>query len=284
MATESITRQCLNRFFDIDAYGVRVRLGSNSELIENAIRDMLRRLYGERLTVLEAENTDAFELYFGIAEADGKYFYFENDKPAGSLENLDDLIGYLDAHLRIAVGEHAKQHVFIHAGVVGIGGRAVVVPGFSRSGKTTLVKELIKNGADYFSDEYAVIDAAGLCHPFPRALGIRGQIKGSERQIDVSPTTLGASIGDRPLPVGLLLITEFRPDAVWEPVFPTVGEAMLEVMPHTISIGRNTHFAMNALKNMLGSAIIAKSSRGDAVKFTQAILNFIDTKCNFSLK
>ena len=37
-------------------------------------------------------------------------------------------------------------------------GRAIVIPGRTFSGKSTLVAELVRAGATYYSDEYAVED------------------------------------------------------------------------------------------------------------------------------
>src|SRR4051794_20574153 len=48
-----------------------------------------------------------------------------------------------------------------------------VIPRVSHSGKTTLVAALVRAGATYYSDEYAVFDAQGSVHPYARPLGIR---------------------------------------------------------------------------------------------------------------
>src|ERR1700749_911879 len=62
----------------------------------------------------------------------------------------------LESDLQLYVAERAPRRVFVHAGVVGWKGRAVVIPGRSLSGKTTLVVELVRAGAEYYSDEDAV--------------------------------------------------------------------------------------------------------------------------------
>jgi hypothetical protein len=67
-------------------------------------------------------------------------------------------------HTHIAL--HAPEHVFVQAGVVGVGERAMVLPGKSFAGKTTLVAALVRAGAEYWSDEYAVLDANGDVHPY----------------------------------------------------------------------------------------------------------------------
>ena len=84
----------------------------------------------------------------------------------------------------------------MHAGVVGWNGRALLLPGRTLSGKTTLVAELLRAGATYYSDELAVLDARGRVHPFPKPLAIRekGDASGerpprrSERRGDPAPS------------------------------------------------------------------------------------------------
>ncbi len=58
----------------------------------------------------------------------------------------------------------------VHAGVVELGGRALLLPGSTKSGKSSLVAELLRHGAVYFSDEYALIDAQGRAHPYPSSI------------------------------------------------------------------------------------------------------------------
>ena len=75
--------------------------------------------------------------------------------------------------LMVHVANYAPDRVFVHAGVVGWKGRALVLPGTSFAGKTTLVAELVRAGATYYSDEYAVVDEQGRVHPYPRDLQMR---------------------------------------------------------------------------------------------------------------
>ena len=55
-----------------------------------------------------------------------------------------------------------------HAGVVGWRGRAIVIPGRSHAGKSTLVAELVRRGAVYYCDEFAVLHETGRVHPYRR--------------------------------------------------------------------------------------------------------------------
>src|SRR6185295_10176403 len=86
---------------------------------------------------------------------------------------LEEVCDALESHLRFGVAINTRRRLFVHAGVVGWHGRAIVIPGRSMSGKTTLVTALVRAGATYYSDEYAVFDMHGRVHPFPKPLSIR---------------------------------------------------------------------------------------------------------------
>ena len=62
--------------------------------------------------------------------------------------DTDEALEALENHLQIYVAEHARRRVFVHAGVVGWRGRAIVIPGRTMSGKSTLVKALVEAGGD----------------------------------------------------------------------------------------------------------------------------------------
>src|SRR4029453_11068539 len=59
----------------------------------------------------------------------------------------------LRSRLEFRVATNSLALIFVHAGVVEWRGRAIVLPGRSRSGKTTLVTALLRAGARYYSDE-----------------------------------------------------------------------------------------------------------------------------------
>ena len=93
---------------------------------------------------------------------------------------FDEVLDGFESHVQLTVAEHAPRLVFVHAGVVGWNGQAIVIPGLSHSGKTTLVHQLVRAGATYYSDEYAVLDARGRVHPYPRPLGMRSLVRNKE--------------------------------------------------------------------------------------------------------
>lgn len=65
----------------------------------------------------------------------------------------------------------------IHAAVVRGAAGLIVVPGTSGLGKTTLTAALLRAGFDYVSDEALAVDTAtGCAMPFPRPLGLAGDV------------------------------------------------------------------------------------------------------------
>jgi hypothetical protein len=261
----------------LESYGVRVRLeSSDPRLLEDA-----------RIT---AQQALAGNLQFIEADSAEHVFRFERDGPNYVLtkSNGEEMTGagkksffhYFDSCLRLAVAEYAVDRVFVHAGVVGWKGRAIMIPGDSFSGKTTLVAELVKLGAQYYSDEYAVFDEGGSVHPFARRLGIRSRPPPGQT-IDVTYLTadvLGGETGSSALPVGWVLITSFEENAVWNPEVLTSGSGIMEMLSQTIPIRYAPEFSLHVLKKIATSAIILKSPRFDAKAFAKFFLDFVDNK------
>ncbi len=175
--------------------------------------------------------------------------------------DLTQLFDTLAQHAELLTAFRASDCLFVHAGVVGWQGRAILIPGRSMAGKTTLVKALVEAGATYYSDEFAVLDKEGMVYPYPRPLSVRVD-NGQVRKTPVE--SLGGQIGVEPLPVSLIVVTEYEPDAAWRPRKLTSGQAMLPMMNNTVAARRNPAHSMPILKQAVTSAITLKSKRGEA--------------------
>src|SRR5258705_8509671 len=123
--------------------------------------------------------------------------------------DLEETLGQLELDLELYIADRAPRRTFVHAGVVGWNGQAVVIPGDSFSGKSSLVKALVKAGATYYSDEFAVLDERGRVHPYPIPLTIRPARDGSP-PMKYRAEEFGGVAGIGPLPVGLVLIPRHR--------------------------------------------------------------------------
>ncbi len=185
----------------------------------------------------------------------------------------DELFDTLESMLRLRVAEFTKRRVFIHAGVVAWKGKAIVIPGSSHSGKTTLVTELIKAGATYYSDEYAVLDKNGLTYPYPKTLSIREN--GNSRQTEYAVEKFGAKAGKKPLPIALVVVTDYKRNGLWRPRVLTEGRGALEMLVHVVSARRQPKFALSTLNQVASRATVLKSKRGEAKQTAQAILQML---------
>jgi hypothetical protein len=184
--------------------------------------------------------------------------------------DFDELLERFESAVRLRVAEHARGRVFVHAGVVGWHGRAIVIPGRSFTGKTTLVTEFVRAGATYYSDEYAVLDRHGRVFPYLKPLSLR--LDGDERQTHIPVEEIGGSAGRKPLPVGCILVTEFAEGATWRPRELTEGQAALALLANTVPARRYPETVIDVLQRVATSARTLKSKRGEAGSVVESIL------------
>ncbi len=196
--------------------------------------------------------------------------------------DLPPLLAALEQHTQLLTAFRAQECLFVHAGVVGWRGQAglqaqaILIPGRSMTGKTSLVKSLVEAGATYYSDEFAVLDKEGRVHPYPVPLSIRGNNGQPGRKTPVE--SLGGQIGVEPLPVGLVIVTEYQPEATWQPRRLTPGQALLALMDNTVAARRNPAHSMPILKQAVTDAIALKSKRGEAGEVTPRLLARLEKK------
>ncbi len=196
--------------------------------------------------------------------------YGDTARLAGS-KNTDTVLEALERDLQIYVAEKARRRVFVHAGVVSWQGKAIVIPGRSMSGKTTLVKALVEAGATYYSDEYAVFDERGRVHPYLKPMSVRENGGGSPKRI--LPEALGGTSGAKPLPVGLVVATSYREGARWRPRRLLPGRAVMALLNHTVSVRRKPERALTTLRQVVGDALVLKGARGEAAEIAENLLS-----------
>jgi hypothetical protein len=261
--------------FTLKSYGVRIGIRSNDASALDRVCEYLPSAWQNSTAPLVDR---VYSILVGGAgpRANGRRFsllYGDHQRIARSI-NLDDVFERLEADLRLFVGEFARHRVFVHAGVVGWKGSAIVIPGRSYSGKSTLVAALVRAGATYYSDEYAVFDAKGLVHPFSKPLEIRAE--GELKQSRISVGELGGKAGTKPLPVGLVLMTGYKRGATWRPRKLTPGKGVLELLFNTVSARRSPEKALSTLRHVTKQAEVLKGMRGDTTAIVDALLRRMD--------
>ena len=199
---------------------------------------------------------NSYELY-----RNGQRLFTGGDRRA-LLERFSSIIS-------LDVAEASPARTFVHAGVVGWGKSAVLIPGRSFSGKTTLVAELVRAGATYYSDEFAVIDKLGMVFPYARPLQVREN--GSFRQTQRPVEDFGGVAGIQPLPVKLVIASRFAPGAQWNPRPLSPGIGLLKILDNTISARRSPAVVLSTLKQVVSDALIVRGVRGEASQVVEWI-------------
>jgi hypothetical protein len=258
----------------IDAYGARIGIRVNRPALLDRVETLLppgwKPLAGPRVDELHSlvlggetrTRARAYNLvYWGIA------------RRARTL-SLDEALAVLEADLRLNVAAAATRRVFVHAGVVAHRGRAIVLPGRSGAGKSTLVAALVRAGATYYSDEFAVLDGRGRVYPFAKPLSLRDAAGGGARS--VTAEELGSASGTRPLRADLVVLTSYRPSGRWRPTRLTPGGALMSLLPHTVPVRRRPEASLRALTAMVEPAIVLKSPRGEADGLASLLLERVD--------
>jgi hypothetical protein len=262
--------------FDFESYGVRVRIfGNDQALIEEAAAVAHRSLLGQITRGNGAQPDQIFELK--RSRSGGSYRMERNGEYVTWGRSRRKFLKFFDSMIRVAVGEHATDRLFLHAGAVGWKGKAIIIPADSFQGKSTLVTELVRQGATYFSDEFAVLDENGWVYPFARNISRR-----TEQYVpyELTIAELGGAVAVEAAPVGLVLLTNYREGGVWRPKLLSPGNGMMKIMPFALALNSRPEFALKVLHNVSTRAIIASGSRGSAELFAKRLLNFVDKHVN----
>jgi hypothetical protein len=269
-------KQSSENYLAIESYGVRLKIFCARRVLLEEIEKRIEKILPPGLYKKISHRT-AVHTFSVRQNRDFEFVLFKGRKKIEYGNEKEIFLKYLDWQLRLTVAEFAVDRVFIHAGVVAWKGRAIIIPAKSFAGKTTLVKVLTKLGAQYYSDEYAVLDERGFVHPFPKMLSVRGEIN-DYSQTDYPVEAFGGVQGVEPLPVGLVLITEFEKGARWQPQMLSEGGGVMEMLSHTIPIRYNPKFALKVLNKTVNRAIIVKTKRGEANDFALKLLSFFENK------
>ena len=220
--------------FAVTGYGVRVGVRVNDAALIQQLRSRLPP--GAKISPMGTVDRMLSVIQAPPSERRGVKNYhlvYADHVVVGRSHRLAAVLDNYDTHLRVAMAELSRRKLFVHAGVVAWKDRAILLPGRTLAGKTHLVAELVKAGAAYFSDEYAVLDEDGWVHPFAKPLSMRPS---NNRAADRN-----AGRGDRRcLRAQARLGRPGRNEPVsggrsWRPKRLTAGRGMLELLDNTFS-------------------------------------------------
>ena len=162
--------------------------------------------------------------------------------------------------LNFAVARHARDWIFVHAGVVAHRCELLLFPGPTGSGKSTLVRALVEEGATYYSDDLAPVDPNGRVHAFPRSLRLRGE-EGFRELPD--PDAGKDRPPARPSRIFFLEHQANEGGAVdWPPITP--GGALLLLIQNSVQARTSPECSIEHLQPAVVAADTCVGTRGEA--------------------
>jgi hypothetical protein len=157
---------------------------------------------------------------------------------------------------------------FVHAGVVEVDGSAIILPGRSRWGKSSLVAALVDRGCGYFSDEYAVLSPDGMVFPFASPIRLRSDM-GAKHWL---PESVGSPGG---VPGRAVIVTRFREGASWNPSPLSAGLVAMRVLRHSMAARNHPDQALRAVTALSRATLGFEGPRGEAGATADAVLSLL---------
>lgn len=179
----------------------------------------------------------------------------------------------IETEIEHDVAEFAHPWLFMHAGVVAWRGQAIVLPGASHAGKSTLVAALVRAGATYLSDEYAVLDASGRVLPFPRRLSLRDGPLGPAGRLDLRNDDMIDEQMSVPLPIARVAMLRYQESGALHVRALQPGEAIRELCQHMVAIQRRPQDVLATLNRITRHAPVSDGARGEVQEAVEWLLH-----------
>jgi hypothetical protein len=253
--------------FGVRAFGVNICVEADSPdalaVLDRYIFTSLPRVDSARIEP---------DLSVRIAQAAGEFHLLCEGSEVASATDAAQLIPHLFHVLDDIVIRRLAPLKAVHAGAVVWGGKAILLPGSTHSGKSSLVAELLRNGAAYLSDEYALIDAQGMVHAYPRPILARDRDGFQSARL---PGECGAQIADAPVRVGWVLTLAYDPEASWAVDEVSQSVALISLLRNTPHAMADSPEMLPAFERAVAGAVCFMGRRGDAPAAAAAILELI---------
>jgi hypothetical protein len=267
-AARAFTRQT-RIVHNVTAFGLRIRLDA-----QNGAQEVVGRVLGQLPPFARTRSRAESDRSYTITvhrhdDVSPRYYRIEvGDRLFAMAGTADEAASLIATDLQTYFATAAPGVAFVHAGVVAIGGRGLMVPGSSLSGKSTLVAALLRAGATYLSDECAVIGPDGRVAPYARPLVLRTD----GRQVRTNPSQFGAHAAEAPVRVDALLFTQFTAGGAFSPERLSSADAILRLLAHCPGAQVRPVETLARLRMLTNTASAWATPRGDADETARALV------------
>jgi hypothetical protein len=261
----------------LSAFGVVVEINSpGREIFEQCAAT----LPGYWLRAGDGKADVCFDIEAPHHEPEGRrYFLFrENGELLGGAINETQVRRRLARRMDYHLGAYARDCAFLHAGIVCHKGRAILLPGLSHAGKSTLTASLVRAGAQYVSDDIAVIDRTGRAYFLSRAINLREDVA---RALDLPSSAHMEHLREGTLPVGAIMLLNFRRNEAVLDMRPlSKGETILRLIANSMNGRHEPETVIRCCAAAVSQAICYEGVRGEAETAAPLILSSINDKEN----
>lgn len=248
-----------------DAFGVGVSIHSDDA-------DVLRLIRAQLPEFPPAAGAGAPRIAYQIAcnPARTRVAVLRGRRTVAVAPDSRSAASHLVNDLQAELGCHADGYTFVHAGVVGIDGEAVLLPARSGAGKSSLVTALLQHGAAYGSDEFAVISREAVVFPYSRSIALRSAVPGLAPARDPAD---GPRLDSRGVRIGAIIFTEFVAGSGFDPQPVSPARAALGLLQHALGTRRRPIQTMTTLHAVVLAARAWAGVRGEADATARAIIH-----------
>jgi SM-20-related protein len=205
----------------------------------------------------------------GLAEA-SEYLISCDEVAVFATSVEEELYWWLRHDIDQAVARRSSRMLFVHAGVVGWRGVGIVIPGRGSLGKSTLVAELVRRGAVYYSDAFAVLDEAGRLHPY------RGMVEPGDEDQPQDLRLIRDDGSTEPLPVGLIVSGAYTPGVVWRPSVVRGAHVALPLVDSTVLAREQATRMQQIAAEVAAGGVGLRGPRPEAAEVATLLLDVVD--------
>jgi len=180
----------------------------------------------------------------------------------------------LHEKLNYYLGEFSDKFAFIHAGVVRWQDEVILLPGRSHAGKTTLTAALVRAGADYISDDLAVIGPGATVQLLSQPMRLRADVAGG---FDLSACSQPDLLATDHAPIAGIVFLQYCAGQNLRLQTLSKGEATQHLLANSMNARHQPQLVMQYCAAAAQRAWCAQGVRGDAAQAADYILNHVVT-------